>query len=222
MVEQAQRTSHLAQGRRQRLSAAVIKVYHSRRARSARVIWLLEELSVPYEIAPIAFDPAALKSPEYLKLHPLGLVPVVQDGALTIFESGAILEYLLETYGEGRLAPAPKSPGRAAYLQWFHFGEASLARPMSDLVRQRFRETDVPELMLVRSRARFHAAVAVVDRALERQPYVAGESFSAADIMVAYGLVVGRIIRELPAEFSNVAAYIERLKQRPAYDRAWS
>lgn len=200
----------------------MIKIYHSRRARSARVIWLLEELSVPYEIAPIDFDPASLKSPAYLKLHPLGLIPVVQDGAVTLFESGAIVEYLLETYGEGRLAPAPNSPGRAAYLQWFHFGEATLARPMSDIVRQRFRETDTPEFVLARSRARFHAAIAVVESALENQPYIAGEAFSAADIMVAYALVVGRIVRELPAEFTNVAAYMERLKQRPTYERAWS
>jgi glutathione S-transferase len=200
----------------------MIKIYHSRRARSARVIWLLEELSVPYEIAPVDFTPEVLKDPDYLKLHPLGQIPVIQDGALTLFESGAILEYLLETYGDGRLAPAPRSPSRASYLQWFHYGEASLARPMSDIVRQRFRETDTPELVLERSRARFHAAVAVVDRALEHQPYIAGESFSAADIMVAYGLVMGRIIRELPAQFTNVAAYMARLKHRPTYDRAWS
>jgi glutathione S-transferase len=200
----------------------MIKLYHSRRARSARVIWLLEELSVPYEIAPIDFSPAALHSPEYLKLHPLGLIPVIQDGPLTLFESGAILEYLLETYGEGRLAPAPASPSRAVYLQWFHYGEASLARAMSDIVRQRFRETDTPEFVLERARTRFRNAVAVVDRALEAQPYIAGTSFSAADIMVAYGLVMARIIRELAPEFAHVASYIERLKQRPAYDTAWS
>jgi glutathione S-transferase len=200
----------------------MIKVYHSKRARSARVIWLLEELAVPYELAPIEFSPAALKSPEYLKLHPLGLVPVVQDGEHTIFESGAILEYLLESYGEGRLAPAAKSPGRALYLQWFHYGEATLARCMSDIVRQRFRETDTPEFMIERSRVRFAAAVAVVDRALADKPYICGESFSAADIMIAYGLVVARIIRELPAEFANVTAYMARLKERPCYEHAWS
>jgi glutathione S-transferase len=200
----------------------MIKVYHSRRARSARVIWLLEELSVPYEIAPIEFNPAALKSPEYLKLHPLGLVPVVQDGEHTIFESGAILEYLLESYGEGRLAPAAKSPGRALYLQWFHYGEATLSRYMSDIVRQRFRETDTPEFMIEHSRAHFAKAVAVVDRALADKPYICGEDFSAADIMIAYGLVMARIIRELPAEFANVAAYMARLKERPCYERAWA
>ena len=200
----------------------MIKIYHSRRARSARVIWLLEELSVPYTLAPVEFTPASLKSPEYLKLHPLGLVPVVQDGDVTIFESGAILEYLLEKCGGGRLAPVPGSPERAEYLQWFHYGEASLARHMSDIVRQRFRETDTPELVLNRSRERFAETVALVDRVLENRDYICGSSFTAADIMVAYGLVMARIIRELPAEFTHVAAYLERLKQRPAYDRAWS
>jgi glutathione S-transferase len=200
----------------------MIKIYHSRRARSARVIWLLEELAVPYEIAQVEFTPAVLKGPEHLKLHPLGHVPVIQDGALTMFESGAILEYLLESYGEGRLAPALKSPERALYLQWFHYGEASLARYMSDIVRYRFRETDTPDFVLNRARERFHNAVAAVDRALQNQEYIAGPSFSAADIMIAYGLVMARIIREVPAEFTNVAAYMERLKQRPAYDKAWS
>lgn len=200
----------------------MIKLYHSRRARSARVIWLLEELGVPYELTSLALDAASLKTPEYLKLHPLGLIPVLQDGDLTMFESGAILQHLLEVHGAGRLAPVAQSPGRALYLQWFHFGEAGVAHYLSDIVRERFRESDVPEHMLERTRKRFAQNVAVVERALEGQPYICGNDFSAADIMISYGLIVARIIRELPAEFANVAAYLGRLKERPAYERAWS
>jgi glutathione S-transferase len=200
----------------------MIKLYHSKRARSARVIWLLEELSVPYELAKVEFTPEALKSPAHLKLHPLGHVPVIQDGELTMFESGAIVDYLLEKHGKGRLEPAQGSVERGLYLQWFHYGEATLARYMSDIVRYRFRETDTPELIVDRARQRFIKSVAVVDRALEGRAYISGDSFSAADIMIAYGLVVARIIRELPTDFANVAAYMERLKERPAYDKAWA
>jgi len=199
-----------------------MKVYHSQRARSVRVLWLLEELALPYELMPLEFTPAALKSDEHLRRHPLGLVPVIEDGALTMFESGAIIEYVLESYGEGRLSPAPKSAGRAEYLQWFHYGEASLARFLSDIVRARFRETDTPALTLERSRERFATSAAVVDRALSARDYICGSEFSAADIMVSYGLSMARIIRELPAECANVKAYLERLRGRPAFERAWA
>jgi glutathione S-transferase len=202
----------------------MIKVHHARRARSARVIWLLEELSVPYELSSLEFKPEILKSPAYKALHPLGQVPVIEDGGITLFESGAILEYLLEKCGQGRLAPAIGSPDRALYLQWFHYGEASLARHMGDIVRHRF---GLPEpernlAFLEEARRRFRDALTVVDRALEGRKYMLGEAFTAADIMIAYGIVMGRITKELPAEFANVAAYLARLQERPAYERAWA
>jgi len=200
----------------------VIRVYHSQRSRSVRVLWLLEELGLPYELTKLEFTPEALKAPEHLQRHPLGLVPVIEDGAQTIFESGAIVEYLLESYGQARLAPAPRSVGRGEYLQWFHYGEASLARYLSDIVRARFRETDTPELTLQRSRQRFAGSAAVVERILAQRDFICGGEFCAADIMVSYGLSMARIIRELPAELVHVKAYLERLKQRPAFERAWA
>jgi glutathione S-transferase len=200
----------------------VIKVYHSRHARSARVLWLLEELGLPYQVVPLEFGSGALQSAEHLARHPLGRVPVIEDGAQTLFESGAIVEYLLDSYGEGRLAPEPKAPARAEYLQWFHYGEATVAGYLSEIVRYRFRETDTPALVLDRSRERFARAVAVVERVLGERPYICGTEFSAADIMVSYGVSVARIIRELPAELVNVRAYLDRLKQRPGYQRAWA
>lgn len=203
----------------------MLKIYHSRRARSARVIWLMEELGVPYQLEALDFSPATLKSPEYLELHPLGQIPVIQEDGITMFESGAILEYLLEKHGQGRLAPAPATRERAEYLQWFHYGEASLARHTSDIVRQRFAaDAQAPEsaAILARARTRFAESLAVVDRALTGRDFICGAGFSAADIMIAYGIVMGKIIRELPPELANVATYLERLKQRPAYERAWS
>jgi glutathione S-transferase len=203
----------------------MLTIHHSRRARSVRVIWLLEELGIAYELRPIGFTPEALKSPEYLKLHPLGQIPVVQDGDITMIESGAIVEYLLERYGAGRLVPPPAPfDQRAEYLQWFHFGEASAARSVSDIVRDRFYmpESDrVPE-SLPQSRKRYRAAVELIDRALASRDFICGSSFSAADIMVSYPLTIGKVIGELPPEFANVASYLGRLKERPGYARAWA
>jgi len=202
----------------------MIRIHHARRARSARVIWLLEELGVSYELDTIEFKRENLRSPEYIKLHPLGLVPVMEDGPVRIFESGAILEWLLEKYGEGRLAPKPATPERALYLQWFHYGEASLARYIGDVVRHRFtlpeaeRKADVVE----GARARLLEALAVVERELGGRAFILGGDFSAADIMVAYGIVMARITGELPKNLTNVAAYLDRLKARPAYARAWA
>lgn len=202
----------------------MLKIHHARRARSARVVWLLEELSVPYEVVPLEFKPEVLKGPEYRALHPLGQVPVIEDDGITMFESGAILEYVLEKYGQGRLAPAIGSKDRALYLQWFHYGEASLARHISDIVRHRFGlpEPERNPVFLEEARGRFKEALAVVDGALEGNKYMLGEAFTAADIMIAYSIVMARITKELPVEFANVTAYLGRLQERPAYARAWA
>ena len=202
----------------------MLKVHHARRARSARIIWLLEELSVPYELAQLEFKREILRSPEYLALHPLGQIPVLEDGQTTMFESGAILEYLLETRGEGRLAPAVGSPSRAHYLQWFHYGEASIARHLSDIVRHRFSlpEADRNAAFLEEARGRYRETLHVIERALQGQKFVLGDAFTAADIMISYGMIVGKITRELPAELGNIADYLGRLQERPAYAKAWA
>jgi glutathione S-transferase len=201
----------------------MITIYHSKRARSARVIWLLEELGIPYELEVLEFTSGARQTPEYLKIHPLGQLPAIRDGAISMFESGAILQYLLEKHGETRLAPAAGTVERAEYLQWFHFGEANLAMYISLIVRERFGKAGAApsEDSLASARSRFNASAALIDRTLADRSFICGERFTAADIMVSYGLTMSRIIRELPAEFTNIAAYLGRLKQRPAYEKAW-
>jgi glutathione S-transferase len=202
----------------------VIKIHHAQRARSARVIWLLEELAVPYELETVLFKPEVLQSPAYLALHPLGQVPVVEIDGLRMIESGAIVEFLLERHGHGRLAPTPGSDERAEYLQWFHFGEASLAAHTSEIVRLRFGNGGTPpdEAWLGTFRARLARAAWLIEQRLADRPYVCGEAFTAADIMVSYGLIMARIVRELPKELVQVAAYLERLKGRPSYQKAWA
>lgn len=204
--------------------SAMITVHHSRRARSVRVIWLLEELGIPYQVQPLEFSYDARHTPAYLAMHPLGQVPVIQDGELTLFESGAIVEYILERYGEGRLAPAIGSPARPKYLQWFHYGEASLARCISDIVRNRFGEPEAERVpaALGPIRRRTHDALAVVERALQGREYILGTEFSAADIMVSYGITMLKVIGEFPNDVPEAAGYLGRLKQRPGYQRAWA
>jgi glutathione S-transferase len=201
----------------------MLKIYHARRARSARVIWLAEELGIPYELRTLEFNPETLRSEEYLKLHPLGQVPVIQDGDVTLIESGAIVQYLLEKHGQGRLEPPVGSKERPHYLQWFHFGEAAIARHIGEIVRNRFTKQKPQRnaALVAESRERYAAALAVLERALEGKPYVVGDAFTAADIMIAYGIVMGRITKELPADLPNVHAYLTRLMERPAYAKAW-
>ena len=202
----------------------MIKIYHAKRARSARVIWLLEELGVPYELSVLEFKAEVLKSPEHLARHPLGQLPVVEVDGVRFIESGAHVQFLLEQHGQGRLEPQPGGAARALYLQWFHFGEASLAVHVSGIVRQRFGRPpeELVPAALEESRRSLSAAAEVVERALEGKRFICGEEFSAADIMVSYGLIMARIVRELPERFSNIAAYLERLKERPSYAKAWS
>jgi glutathione S-transferase len=202
----------------------MIKIHHARLTRSVRVVWLLEELGVPYELATFEFTRENLSRPEYLALHPLGKVPVIQDDDVTLFESGAILEYLLEEHGGGRLAPPPGSRDRARYLQWFHFGEASLTTHVGTIVRHRFTLPEVERIPAAAEdgRVRLHQALDVVDKVLAERPFILGDEFTAADIMVAYGVAISKIMRELPPELGALSAYLSRMKKRPAYERAWA
>jgi glutathione S-transferase len=202
----------------------MIKVHHARRTRSVRVVWLLEELAVPYELATFEFTRENLRRPEYLALHPLGKVPVIEDGDVTLFESGAILEYVLEKYGGGRLAPSPASRDRALYLQWFHFGEASLTTHVGSIVRHLFTLPEAERVPAVAEdgRRRLHQALDVVDKALAERPFILGDEFTAADIMIGYSVAIAKIMRELPAELGALSGYLSRLKERPAYARAWT
>ena len=114
--------------------AVMLKIHHVPRTRSLRVIWLCEELGVSYEIVPVDFTPAFRSSPEWRRLSPTGKVPVMEDDGFSMFESGAMVEWVLERYGQGRLRPPLASAESALYLQWSWFAEATLARPLGDIV----------------------------------------------------------------------------------------
>jgi glutathione S-transferase len=201
-----------------------MKLYHSPRTRSVRIYWLLEELGVPFEIVSIDFNPESLKSPSYLKVNPLGKVPTIQDGDLTMFESGAILEYILEKYGKGRLAPAPGSPARGPFLQWVHFAEASAMPPLSLVAAHTMFKPEAERIPAVAAEARATAAavLAVLNQALAGKQYLLGDEFSAADIMTGYSLLLMKWFGLLSDAYPNVVAYLGRLEQRPALQKALS
>ncbi len=200
-----------------------MKLHHVPGSRSCRVLWLLEELGLPCEIEQKALADGSLRAPEYLAKNPLGRVPTLEDDGVVFYESGAILQYLLERYGEGRLAPAIGSPSRPIFLQWFHWGEATLMPPMASIMANRFvlKEADRSEVALGIARRQLAKALAVLGEAVDGKRFLVDDEFSAADIMVGYGLTLAKNVGELPEEPQSVPAWLAGLAERPAYQRAF-
>ncbi|HEX7408250.1 MAG TPA: glutathione S-transferase family protein [Candidatus Binatia bacterium] len=198
-----------------------MKLYHCPQTRSIRIYWLLEELGVPYELVRLDFTPASLKDPEYLKVNPLGKIPSIQDGDLTMFESGAILEYILEKYGKGRLAPAPGAPARGPFLQWVHFAEATAMPPLADIAQHSLFKPESERLpaVVADARKRLAAVLDVLEQALAGKQYLLGAEFSAADIMMGYSLLLTKWFGLLSDTYPNVVAYLQRLEQRPTLQK---
>jgi glutathione S-transferase len=200
----------------------MIKLYHSPRTRSVRVLWLLEELGLPYELETIPFAPESLKSPEYLKVNPLGKVPTLQDGDLTMFESGAIVEYLLEKYGAGRLAPAVGAPTRGPFLQWVHFAEATAMPPLGAIAQHTLFKPESERIpaVVVEARERAAAVLGVLEQAVSGKQFLLGAEFSGADVMMGYALLLMKWFGLLTDQYPNLVAYLQRLETRPAFQKA--
>ena len=199
----------------------MIKLYHAQLTRSVRIVWLLEELGIPYELATVAFKPPRNA---YEQDTPTGKFPVIEDGALVMFESGAILEYLIEKYGNGRLAPAVGSPDRGPYLQWVHFAEATAFPPIGDIARHTMFLPEAERLAQVAEdgRQRARLTLGVLERALAGKDYLVGKELSGADIMMGYFLMAARMLGLVGADHPNVNAYWERLAARPGFQKALS
>jgi len=200
----------------------MIKLYHSPQTRSVRIYWLLEELHLPYELEVVPFSRETLKSPDHLARHPLGKVPVLEDDGLTMFESGAILEYLLEKYGDGRLAPAVGTPERGRFLQWVHFSEATVLPPLGDMAQHLIFKPESERIpaVVTDARARIIEILGVLDRELHGKSYLMDRDFSGADIMLGFGLWLVKLFGLLTDEYPNLVAYMTRLEERPAFRKA--
>ncbi|MCZ6503783.1 MAG: glutathione S-transferase family protein [Gammaproteobacteria bacterium] len=198
-----------------------IQIFHVKGTRSVRVIWLCEELSVPYEIVPIDFSADYRNSDEWRAMSPTGKVPAMTDGGMTMFESGAMVQYILEKHGQGRLQPEPGTADRAIFLQWCWFAEATLARPLGDMVHHLFLKPEAERLpeMVVDGEKRARVCLEAVNSALQDQDYLLPE-YTAADIMMGYSLLLAARVEVLDNEYPLVQAYFEKLQARPGYQLA--
>ena len=197
----------------------MFKVHHLKNSRSTRIIWLMEELGLDYELVTHDRDAATLRAPDaLLRLHPLGKAPILQANDSIIAESGAIIEYVIETSGEGRLAPRPGEAERAEYLELLHIAEGSAMFPivvlllggMTGGLTDGFRGFVTPDL---------HKVLDYVSTALGDKEYLLDSGFSGADIQMSYVMEAARM-GDMLAGRESLQRYLARLEQRPAYRRA--
>ncbi len=211
----------------------MIIVHHLNNSRSQRVLWLLEELSLPYEVKRYERDAkTSLAPPELKAVHPLGKSPVITDGPLTVAESGAILEYLVDRYGQGRLKPADEQ-GLLHYRYFMHFAEGSAMPPLvMKLVFNKVKRAPAPFFVkpIARSIAdrvlksfvqpNIDAQLAFLESELAARPWFAGAEFSAADVQMSFPLEAAASRGADMAAYPKLKAFLERIHARPAYQRA--
>ena len=210
----------------------MLTVHHLNNSRSQRVLWLLEELEVPYEIVRYQRQPSMFAPKELRAVHPLGKSPVITDNGNTIAESGAIVEYIVDTYGNGRMIPPAKTPDRLRYTYWLHYAEGSAMPPL--LLKLVFDEVQrAPMPFFVRPVARAIARGATkafigpqiaqhldfINSELAQRPWFVGADFSAADIQMSFPLEAA-VARGLSTGRPHITDFVQRIRARPAYQRA--
>jgi len=197
-------------------------VHHLGKSQSERIVWLCEELELPYELKRYARDASTmLAPPEYKALHPIGSAPVINDGNLVLAESGAIVDYIAIKYGRGRLRLGPEDPGFADFLYWFHFANGTLQAGMGRVMILNRLNLASDHPVLATMRGRLNRAFALVEARCGEADYLAGPALTTADIMTVFSLTTMRYF--LPydlAPFPNIRAYLARVGARPAYQRA--
>ena len=210
----------------------MLTVHHLNNSRSQRALWLLEELGVPYEIVRYQRQPDMRAPADLRAIHPLGKSPVITDSGNTIAESGAIVEYLIETYGHGRLIPPPKTQARLRYTYWLHYAEGSAMPPLllkllftvmpkraPALLRPLVRKVSSQVLSaLVNPQLKQH--MAFWEAELTKSPWFAGDEFTAADIQMSFPLEAAAARAGLEQGHPKAMAFLDRIHARPAYQRA--
>jgi glutathione S-transferase len=200
----------------------MITVHHLGVSQSERVVWLCEELGIPYALKRYDRDPTTRLAPaEYKALHPMGIAPVITDGDVVLAESGAILEYLMARYGGGRLSVASDKSNFPEYLFWFHFANGTLMPSEMSRMIANFLKDQEGNPIIALLNARSKRAFDLVEQRLGGAAYFAGSEFTAADIMMLFPLTTMRAFaqKDLTA-FPHIKAYLKRIGARPAYQRA--
>ena len=212
----------------------MIIVHHLNNSRSQRVLWLLEELGLEYQVKRYARDAKTMLAPPELKaVHPLGKSPVITDGAQTVAESGAIVEYLIERYGNGRLIPPPGSSERLRYTYWLHYAEGSAMPPLLlSLIFGKVRESPAPFLIrpIVRGiadkvlngfvRPQLATHLDFMESEMAKSEWFAGEQFSGADIQMSFPVEAAASRGGLDSGRPHLMAFLDKIHARPAYQRA--
>jgi glutathione S-transferase len=196
----------------------MIKVHHLDNSRSQRILWLLEELELPYEIIAYKRLPIGFGPPELKAVHPLGKAPVVELDGQIVAESGAVLELIVQRYGAGRLAPEPSSPDYVRYVEWLHYPESSLSLPSSMALFGRVFGVENPAYQAyVQSQIDLH--LGYIANTLAGKQFLIDSSLTAADIQLTFSLQALRRSKLL-GPYAALQSYIERMEARPAYQRA--
>jgi glutathione S-transferase len=212
----------------------MIVVHHLNNSRSQRVLWLLEELGVPYEVKRYERDAKTmLAPPELLAVHPLGKSPVIVDGDVTMAESGAIVEYLIDRYGAGRLIPAAGTPERLRYTYWLHYAEGSAMPPLLlKFVFDRVAKAPVPWPISAITRRiagtvqdtfigpQLKRHLDYMETELAAHAWFAGGQFTAADVQMSFPLEAAVSRAGLNSSRPHLMAYLDRIHARDAYKRA--
>ncbi|MBK8173540.1 MAG: glutathione S-transferase [Sandaracinaceae bacterium] len=212
----------------------MITLHHLERSRSQRVLWLLEELGIPYEIKIYARHPSTSRAPAELRaVHPLGKSPVITDGETTVAESAVIIEYLLDKYGQGRLRPVAGTPEHQRYVYWLHFAEGSAMAPLLvGLIFARLETAKLPFFVkpIVKKicagvrdayiQPQLDSMFGYANTALERQPWFCGDEFTAADIQMSYPVEAAVTRAGLGTKYVKLTAFVERIHAMPSYQRA--
>jgi glutathione S-transferase len=199
----------------------MLTIYHVPGTRSVRVIWLCAELDLPHQVVPISFSADYRATPEYRKLNPVGKVPAMTDGDFNMFESGAMVQYILDRYGGGRLQPPAGTEEHARYLQWSWFAEATLARPIGEIFNHRrvFGEAGQIAAVVEEMKGRARVCLVALEDALRDRSFLVGDDLTGADVMMGYSLMLARRVTSID-DLPSLRAYWERLSSRPAFQQA--
>jgi glutathione S-transferase len=212
----------------------MITVHHLENSRSQRILWLLEELGLDYEMKRYGRDKdTSLAPPELKEVHPLGKAPVIVDDGITIAESGAIIEYLVDKYDDGKLRPRPGTPESLAYTYWLHYAEGTFAPLMIiSLILHRIDTAPMPFFVKpiakgitgkVRSGyldANVSNNLAFMEQTLSSSKWFCGDHFTAADVQMSFPLEAAEIRIDLAADYPHLTMFLQRIRQRPAYKAA--
>ena len=199
----------------------MLKVHFVAGTRAGRVVWLLEELGLEYEVNIMPFTKEGLKSAEHRSRHALGRVPVLEDGDISIFESGAIIDYVLERHKNGGLKPSSDSPEFPFYLQWYHYCEGMVMPPMNQIVVQTILlpPDRRDETVLNQAKNLLTKSLAPVNENLANNDYLIGD-FSGADLMLGHSCFMANRLGCVSEEMQNIKDYVARINARPAFQKA--